>query len=95
MKTVVDFVLVTLMALLVSIIVMLFCSGCKPSVPSVKDYPANFPCYAYDKCKVLQAYGSKEDCKLELQKCFRYADYEKCEKEPDPKKCKDELGIRY
>jgi hypothetical protein len=72
--------------------------GCKPTLPTIADYPDNYPCFAYDKCKTLQAYGGKEDCKLELQKCFYYSDYQKCEKmatEDEKNKCYNKISIRY
>jgi hypothetical protein len=46
----------------------------------------------------LQAYGGKGDCKLELQKCFYYSDFQKCEKmatEEEKNKCYNKISIRY
>ena len=80
------FILICVLAL-----VGLFC-GCKPSLPLMTDYPENYPCYAYDKCITLQTYGSKEDCKIQLQKCFIYTDMKKC---GDDKDCWNKSGIRY
>ena len=73
-------------------IILLVLIGCKPTLPTITDYPDNYPCYAYDKCITLQTYGSKEDCKIQLQKCFIYTDMKKCGEDKD---CWNKSGIRY
>lgn len=78
--------------LLMCIFTAFFYTGCKPEIPRIKDYKTVHPCALYDRCKILQAYGSKDDCKIELQKCLIYLDYDKCS---DDKDCWNRTGIRY
>lgn len=86
----------TIHVFLICIIISII--GCKPTLPIMAEYTENYPCYAYDKCMTLQAYGGKGDCKLELQKCFYYSDYQKCEKmatDDEKNKCYNKISIRY
>ena len=82
------------------ILVISFFYSCKPDMPSRKNYTDDMlPCYLADVCLTVNAYmvNNKTDCTLALQKCYRYSDYDKCNKETDIdkiKQCWDELGVR-
>lgn len=82
------------------LILFLSLTGCglgfKPDMPKLETYKDNYPCYLADVCLTVNAYmvNNKTDCTLALQKCYRYSDYDKCEKAEDKKKCWDDLGVR-
>ena len=71
--------------------------GCKPSMPVRADYTEDmYPCYLAEVCLTINAYmeKNKTDCGLALQKCYRYADYKRCEAADEPDDCFSKLGIR-
>ena len=85
--------LVCKLAIALTICMVIF-SGCKPAVPTIKDYVGKSDaCYMADKCMSLNAYTeSKQDCSLIIQKCMKYVDYEKCCSDKD---CYDKIWVKY
>jgi len=79
---------------LICIIFAVFYTGCKPEVPSIKDYNGKTSaCYLADKCMALNSYTeAKQDCSLLIQKCMKYIDYEKCGADKD---CYDKIWVKY
>jgi len=78
---------------------LIFGTGCKPEMPSIKNYD-NMPCYLADVCLTVNAYmvNNKTDCTIALQKCYRYTDYDKCKKEPTEEAqndCRNAVVIKY
>lgn len=81
---------------LICLILAVSCTGCKPAVPTIKQYSElgkSDACYMADKCMSLNSYTeSKQDCSLVIQKCMKYVDYEKCGSDKD---CYDKIWVKY